>query len=412
MNKCPKCGAVLNTLSRICEACGSEIRAEASPVSASADVSPAPLGAAQLCKEIQDDLALLATRPPASRLAAFLTGLITLPTLGLGYLAVRGAHVFGQVGKSAERARLSLEQNVRMAQNSFKADNDVRALASKAKDELTEYHRCQHASRLTFMAGIMTSLILVLAASGGWLLYQKYLVEKARQSVMAAQLAADANQAALKLQQEKDQQQQHEEAVAAAQEVHKKAVELADRLGANTGYKAAILVENRAGNDLSDKIPVLEDKLNSRLAGKGFSVLSQATVDRAESALTNTGAHPETVNLVGHQFGTLAQSIGADFIIYVSISSFDNEKKSFVGYGVATDNYTYTLRGAYRLIEAGETSAIAGTTFVANKTIRQSGDLQTDSTGVINDLLDDAASQVADAILKSKPTPANGSNAH
>jgi hypothetical protein len=42
-------------------------------------------GAVELCTGIQQDLALLAGQPPPSRPAAFVTGLITLPTFGLGY---------------------------------------------------------------------------------------------------------------------------------------------------------------------------------------------------------------------------------------------------------------------------------------------------------------------------------------
>jgi hypothetical protein len=104
----------------------------------------------------------------------------------------------------------------------------------------------------------------------------------------------------------------------------------------------------------------------------------------------------------------VAQDIGADFIIYASISSFGNEKKTFTGYGVATDNYIYTLRVAYRLIEAGEGGAITGATVVASKTIRQSSGVQTDSTELVNELLDDAAGQVVAAIKKPKSNPAVG----
>ena len=406
MNKCPHCGAVLKTLTRICEACGSEIPSVASATAQSASGSSPLPSAADVCANIQDDLALLATRPPTSRLAAFLTGLITLPTLGLGYLAVKVAGVFGTHGKSLARAKLGLEQNFRVAESSYKADPDVRALADKGKNELASYLRRQQSSRMAFLAGIVASIVLAMAAWGAVILHQKYEADKAVQAAVAAKLTADANEAALKLQEERELEKQHEEAQAAAQEIHKKAANMAKSVGADVPYRAAILVENRAGNEMADKVSVLEDLLNSRLAGKGFSILSRAAATRAETALSKTGAQAETLDVASRQLGAIAQDIGADFIIYVSISSFGNEKKTFTGYGVATENYIYTLRVTYRLIEAGEGGAITGTSVVASKTIRQSSGSQTDSTELVNELLDEAAGQVVAEIKMPKPNPA------
>jgi len=363
-----------------------------------------------VCANIQDDLALLATRLPPSRLAAFLTGLIVLPTVGLGYLAIKAVNVFGNPGKSPERAKLALEQNLRVAENAYKADADVRALADKGKNELASYLRRQHSARMSFLMGIVASIVLALAIIGAVTLHQKYLADKAIQAALAAKLTADANQAALNLQQERDQEKQREESLARAQELHAKATNLANSMSADVSYKAAILVENRAGNDMADKVSVLEDKLNSSLAGKGFSIMSRAAVARAETALSNAGAQAETLDTTSQQLGTMAHDIGADFIIYVSISSFGNEKKSYTGNGITTDNYTYMLRVAYRLIEAGEGGAITGGTAIASKMIRQTSGLQTDTTELINQLLDDAASQVVAAIEKNKSTPSSGGN--
>ena len=39
--------------------------------------------------------------------------------------------------------------------------------------------------------------------------------------------------------------------------------------------KVAIIVENRAGAQLNDKVAVFEDLLSSRIAGKGYSVISR-----------------------------------------------------------------------------------------------------------------------------------------
>src|ERR1043165_1966063 len=45
-----------------------------------------------------------------------------------------------------------------------------------------------------------------------------------------------------------------------------------------TARKTAIIVDNRAGAKLNDKVAVLEDLLGRRVAGEGFSVLSRDIV--------------------------------------------------------------------------------------------------------------------------------------
>jgi hypothetical protein len=62
------------------------------------------------------------------------------------------------------------------------------------------------------------------------------------------------------------------------------------------------------------------------------------------------------------------------------------------------------LRVAYRLIEGAEGGAIKGATVVATKSIRQSEGLQVENTDVANELLDDAAAQLADALVKEAQT--------
>src|SRR5258707_15843282 len=48
--------------------------------------------------------------------------------------------------------------------------------------------------------------------------------------------------------------------------------------------KTAIIVENRAGEQFNDKVSVLEDLLGTRVAGKGYSVISR---DVTVNALKN-----------------------------------------------------------------------------------------------------------------------------
>ena len=50
---------------------------------------------------------------------------------------------------------------------------------------------------------------------------------------------------------------------------------------ADAQRKVAIIVENRADASLNDKVAVLEDLVTSRVAGKGFTVISRDVVVNA-----------------------------------------------------------------------------------------------------------------------------------
>jgi hypothetical protein len=190
--------------------------------------------------------------------------------------------------------------------------------------------------------------------------------------------------------------------------------------------KIAIIVENRAGPQFNDKVPVLEDLVASRVAGKGYSVISRDVAVNAlktysaagasspsqsatTTATTDTGkgsTTPVTTSLdqalsENTSALRLAQNLGADYILIPAITSFGTEKRNYNGNGIATVSTTYKLRVSYKIVEANEGGAVRGSTVLAEKNLRNTGDLQTDSTDVINDLLDDAADQLADAIVTS-----------
>ncbi|MGO8682329.1 MAG: PEGA domain-containing protein [Limisphaerales bacterium] len=174
--------------------------------------------------------------------------------------------------------------------------------------------------------------------------------------------------------------------------------------------KIAIIVQNRGSAALNDKVPVLEDLVNSRVAGKGFSVISRDDVTRSLKDYS-TGKDPNGElgaldrSLEANSSALrLAQNLGADYILVPSIVSLGTEKKNYSGNGINTLNITHKLRVTYKIVEAGQGGAVRGGAFTSEKTIRQTADLQTDSSDVINELLDDAAEQLADAIVQNAPS--------
>jgi hypothetical protein len=269
----------------------------------------------------------------------------------------------------------------------------------------------------------------------------------------------------------------------------------------DTQRKVAIIVENRADASLNDKVIVLEDLVTSRIAGKGFSVISRdvvvnalktypaanvnvsaqssakasanaaasqtatatdaAKVDTAQSTAVNLqaksgsgasdklaleGTKKDAVDInasrqhSGNAYGQgsasldasssdtlrvaatsgttkldqalsdntsalrLAQTLGADYILIPSITGYGTEKKSFTGIGIQTMNVIHRLRVSYKIVEANEGGAVRGGSFVSEVTQRDTANLQTDSTDTLNELLDDAANQLANAVVVTAKT--------
>ena len=265
--------------------------------------------------------------------------------------------------------------------------------------------------------------------------------------------------------------------------------------------KVAIIVENRADASLNDKVAVLEDLVASRIAGKGFTVISRsvaidalktypagsinvsaqsaakasanaaasqtatvtdtAKVDASQSAALNLQAKSgsgasdklavegtrkdsvdvnasrqrsenaygqgsanldasssDTLRVAASSMNTkldqalsdntsalrLAQTLGADYILIPSITGYGTEKKSFTGIGIQTMNVIHRLRVSYKIVEANEGGAVRGGNFVSEVTQRDTANLQTDSTDTLNELLDDAANQLAAAVVASAKT--------
>ena len=174
--------------------------------------------------------------------------------------------------------------------------------------------------------------------------------------------------------------------------------------------KIVIIVENRASADLNDKVAVLEDLVASRVAGRGLSVISRDVVTRALKNYS-TGKDPNgALGAVDRSLEDqtsalrLAQNLGADYILVPSLISLGSEQRNYAGNGISTLNTMHRLLVSYKLVEANEGGAVRGGALAAEKNIRQTAALQTDDGDVINTLLNDAADQLADAIVESAKT--------
>ncbi len=181
--------------------------------------------------------------------------------------------------------------------------------------------------------------------------------------------------------------------------------------------RAALFVQNRAGEIYENKIDVLNDLITTRLTEKGFSVLDkQYVAQRFREARDRDAEMKKTVEaLTGGEVNftiddalkdssalRLAQMIGADYLIVASINSVGHTTKKFKGketlYGVDNEVTDYTLRVALKVLEAGQGGSIYGDTVKATERIPQTDNLEIQSSDILNNLLDEAAVEVADNI--------------
>ncbi len=179
--------------------------------------------------------------------------------------------------------------------------------------------------------------------------------------------------------------------------------------------RAAIFIQNRAGDDFSGKLDVLNDLLTARLTEKGFSVIDRSVVaarfreardidpalQHEVSALSGGSGDIEN-SLSGASALRIAQMIGADYLIMASLTSFGQETRTFQGegtsYGTNNKSYLYTLRIALKVLEGNSGGTVYGDLVSVAERVAVVQQLKIESTEVVNKLLDAGALKVADTV--------------
>ena len=176
--------------------------------------------------------------------------------------------------------------------------------------------------------------------------------------------------------------------------------------------RVALFVRNDSGNPkLADSGKNLEFALSARLNNLGFAVVDHDLALRNlndylgnpnakyRSEASNfkrlfAGDSPDAKLFENAPGLRIAEFIGADYILSVSIGGLTAERKVFDGYDIKTLNTTYRLRASYN-IYGGDGAGTAGGAVGAQKTVRQTGNLVEISDDVLDSLLEDAAAQAA-----------------
>ena len=173
-------------------------------------------------------------------------------------------------------------------------------------------------------------------------------------------------------------------------------------------YVAGIVVSQRADCDCQcggDQIAQLEDLLTARLADLGFQLISRELVVSNLRGFVPAGAPTEADSAKAARAAEaafidqssalrLAQNLGADYLVHASIVSCTKAKRSVSAYGQKLENTDYTLRVAYKVLDAQGGGALTGDVVKAVRSEQANAHAASDAGGVPQDLLDDASQQI------------------
>ena len=188
--------------------------------------------------------------------------------------------------------------------------------------------------------------------------------------------------------------------------------------------RAAIFINNNAGANLNDKVPVLESALSSRLASSDFTIISRDDVQQSLKVYPNgaTAQQPlkdgtaQDQNLIADRntLGTrsdrllsdntsalrLAQNLGADFLVIATINSFEVNESKYKDETVEFTSVEYVLQVTYKVLEGVTGGAIGGADFECTKKLKITPSLKRNDGNIVNELLRNAAGKVAQSFVE------------
>lgn len=177
-----------------------------------------------------------------------------------------------------------------------------------------------------------------------------------------------------------------------------------DKEGAPVSIRAAIFINNRAGQKYDGAMTQFEDMITGKVTERGVEILSREVVTnsmRSYSAATNSTQGPTDLDtqLTDNSSALhLAQGLGADYLLVASIASVGTKQRAINGYGVKEVLQDTTLRCSYKILDGHTGGSIAGDSFAVTESTHQSESSVEANDDIINSLLDQAAAKLADSL--------------
>ena len=176
----------------------------------------------------------------------------------------------------------------------------------------------------------------------------------------------------------------------------------AERDAVSKTYKVAVFVSNRAGKTCDDKVASLEDYVTGQVTDLGISVISRETAANAVARIDGAAANAtDTALAQGSSAVRLAQTLGADYLLQITLTGFDANARTIDAYGVQAVNVTNTLRVTYKILDGQTGASLTADTVKVSKLVQQSPTSASAQADVLDELLSDASKKVA-ASLKTR----------
>ena len=168
-------------------------------------------------------------------------------------------------------------------------------------------------------------------------------------------------------------------------------------------YSCALVVKNRAKNIPDAKVAVLEDFVAGHLSDAGFTLIAREDVTRALADVVKAGGQISKQDQ-GMEEGTtavrLAESLNADYLLNVAISSYGADTIKYSGHDINVTTTIYRLKVSYQLLDAYHGGTLTAGVITSSFTDRQQPGLSSVRENVLDDLLDGAASDMAGMLAK------------
>lgn len=183
-------------------------------------------------------------------------------------------------------------------------------------------------------------------------------------------------------------------------------------------YKAALFISNRAGEQFDAKMMTFEDLVTARVADRGLQVLSREVIADAmrtfDPAVASSPRPADSLDAKLTEQSSalrLAQGLGADYLLIASITSVGAKERALNAYGVNTVTKETTMRVTYKILDGTTGGSITADAIKVMAGTRQTENLAEANDDIFNDLLDQAAVQLADSlsgkIAQRRITPAS-----
>jgi hypothetical protein len=192
---------------------------------------------------------------------------------------------------------------------------------------------------------------------------------------------------------------------------------IVERQRAGRPVRVAIVVKNRDADIPGDRVSVFEDYMSARLMEEGFQIIRREDVLNAVAGFTDAGPNAGDPSLAGARLDRLlsnnttaqrlAQSMGAEFILSCTITSFDTEVMEASIPGATMQTALTTMSVTYNVLNAADGAGFrSGLVDVERRFTATNGQLPRASfDAMLRESARELASHARRSVVESMPLP-------